>query len=100
MNTYRVTGPRPVCDVDPGGELEHEFSAEEEADLLDSGRLELVPRRYRVVGTSRVCETEPGKEFDGVFRIPHERALLDVHIERVQRKPAQSDPAKRGTKKE
>lgn len=89
MNTYLVTGPTPVFDTEPGGTFEHAFTAAEEADLLDNGRLEIVPREYRVIGTSRVFETKPGDKFRAALRMHQEAALFEGgHIERVPDKPA------------
>lgn len=86
-NTYRVTGPRPVLDIEPGAVGDLELSAEEEADLLDAGRLSIEPREYEVVGPREVCNTPSGKKFKGAFRVPHERALIDGgHIERCDAK--------------
>lgn len=83
-NTYRVTAPRDVLDHEPGSTFEQEFGAEDEADLLDNGRLELVPREYEVVGSSVVCGTKPGGKFMGAFRVHQEAALIEGgHVERV-----------------
>lgn len=83
MNRYLVTAPRPVLDHDPGSEFDHELTASEEAELVSSGRLQIVPRRYRVVGTSRVSGTEPGSTFLGRYTVDQEAALLGGHIERI-----------------
>ena len=101
-NRYRVTGARPVLDAAPGEEFEHGFSAEEEHDLLSSGRIALVPREYRVVGTRPVCDTEPGDTFLGTFTVGQEGALLSAgHIERHEprerpgAKPKAAPPAEK-----
>lgn len=88
MNRYRVTGPRPVLDAEPGEVLEHEFTAPEERDLLAAGRLEIIPRPYLVVGTSRVHDTDPGGTFTAGLPVGQEAALMEGgHIERVPEKP-------------
>jgi hypothetical protein len=84
MGIYNVTAPKPVCDVEPGEILEHDFTAAEEADLLAAGRLEIVPRKYRVVGSSNVADTKPGETFTHAFTVGQEQALLaGGHVERV-----------------
>lgn len=84
MNRYRVTGPRPVLDAEPGAVLEHEFTAQEEQDLLDAGRVEIIPRPYLVVGTSRVHDTDPGGTFTLGLPVGQEAALIEGgHIERA-----------------
>jgi ribosomal protein L20A (L18A) len=95
MKSYRVTGARAVLDAEPGEELQHEFSAEEEADLLASGRLELIPREYRNVGTCVVYDAKPGDKFKRALRIPEEQALIEGgHIEATETNGA---PARRKT---
>ncbi len=81
---YRVTGARPVLDTPPGGEFDHEYTAEEEADHLAAGRLVIVPRRYQVVGASRVHGTDPGGHFTAAFTAGQEAALTaGGHVERA-----------------
>jgi hypothetical protein len=99
VNTYKVTAPREVLDHEPGSTFEHEFTADEEADMLDNGRLELVPREYEVVGTSVVHGAKPGGKFKGALRVREEAALiLGGHIERVAKKSATSGGANNGGK--
>ena len=95
MGIYKVTAPKPVLDAEPGETLEHDFTQNEEADLLAAGRLEIVPREYRVIGSSKVCDTEPGKTFTHAFTVGQEQALFTGgHIERVESKPkAKAKPA-------
>ncbi len=103
MNRYRVTGPRPVLDAEPGEVLEHEFTAQEEQDLLAAGRVEIIPRPYLVVGTSRVHDTDPGGTFTAGLPVGQEAALLEGgHIERVpEPAPAEQDTAPdKGTAKQ
>jgi len=94
-NRYKVVGPRPVCDVEPGAEFEHEFSASEEQALLNGRRIELVPRKYRVVGTRRVAGFAPGEVFVDALRVANESALIEAgHLERV------AEPKKKTTPQE
>lgn len=95
MGIYKVTAPKPVLDVEPGEILEHDFTPEEESDLVAAGRLELVPREYRNIGTSNVADAEPGEKFTHAFTVGQEQALLaGGHIERVDTKPkAKAKPA-------
>lgn len=82
MKKYRVTGGRPVLDVEPGDELEHAFTAEEEATLLAQGRVEMLPREYRNVGTRRVEGSAPGETFEHAYTVGQEQALIEGgHIE-------------------
>lgn len=100
MNRYLVTAPTDVLDHAPGVEFDHDFTPGEEADLVSTGRLEIVPRRYRVIGTSRVAGTEPGGSFLGRYTVAQEAALLGGgHIERsdppaVRTPTAKPDAAK------
>lgn len=98
MSFYKVTGPTPVLDNEPGATFEHTFSASEEADLLDRARLTLVPRPYRNIadrdfvtpdGVSHV----PGETFDAALTVAQEQALLEGgHLElgEKKRRPAAS----------
>lgn len=84
MGLYKVAGDGPVFDAGPGELLDHKFTADEEAGLLESGVLELEPRPYRVVGPLNVCGTQPGKKFTAAFTVGHEAALIEAgHIVRL-----------------
>lgn len=86
---YRVTGPRPVLDTEPGDEFEHEFTPDAELDLLSARRIEIIPRAYQVVGTSRVAGTDPGGLFTAAFTAGREAALIEGgHIERHEPRAA------------
>lgn len=78
MRKYRVTGGRPVLDVEPGDELEHAFTAEEEATLLTQGRLEILPRTYKNTGTRVVHGAAPGEEFEAALTVGQEQALIEA----------------------
>lgn len=88
MNTYRVLLPVLVNGEHGQGDIfEHEFTADDEATNLQSGLIEIVPRRYKVVGASIVHATEPGGTFSAAFTIGQEAALMEAgHIERVETK--------------
>ena len=87
MRKYRVSGGRPVLDVEPGDELEHAFTAEEEATLLAQGRLEILPRQYRNTGARTVHGAEPGEEFEAALTVGQEQALLDAgHAEALDQR--------------
>lgn len=82
-NRYVVTGARPVADVAPGDTGDFDLTAEDEHNLLTTGRLALVPREYRVTGTNPVCDTAPGGVFTAAFTVGQEAALISAgHIER------------------
>lgn len=86
MRQYRVTAPRPVLGVEPGGLVTADLDPASEADLLASGRLALVPAPYRVVGTSVVHGAHPGETVELALPLPQERALIEAgHIEPVER---------------
>jgi hypothetical protein len=84
MNKYRVSGGRPVLGNEPGSEFEHDFDEADERVLLDSGRLEIVPRAYQNIGPRVVHGAAPGGVFEAALRVGEERALLEAgHIEIV-----------------
>lgn len=90
---YKVVGPRPVNDAKPGQEFEAEFSASEESDLVEAGRIEVIAREYLNVGSQVVCGAEPGKKFNAVMPLSQEAALIEGgHIELVTKRGA-SAPA-------
>lgn len=81
-NTYKATSPAAVAAY-ADGVFEHEFTPTEEQDVLNSGLLELVPRKYRVLSNNYAA----GKQGDVI-----ELALLKEieaahvsggHLERV-----------------
>lgn len=93
-NSYRVTGGVAVLDHEPGTVFDHEFTADQEQDLLDAGRLTIEPRPYRVTGSSTVNETAPGDTFEGAFTVGQEAALLAAGaIKRDDPPPAPARPA-------
>jgi hypothetical protein len=88
-NTYKVTAPKPVLDAEPGETFTHEFTPDEEADLIAAGRVEIVPSEFRVVGGSTVHGAEPGKTFKAAIPLGPKNALIDAgHIEQLAEKPA------------
>ena len=99
MNRYRVLLPLTVHTGDgsytQGEEFEKDFTAEDEAENLASGLLELVPRKYKVVGGSRVHDTDPGEEFEAAIPLGEEELLIaGGHIERIQPAPPKTRKAK------
>lgn len=92
---YKVVGPRPVNDADPGQEFAAELSAEEESDLLEAGRIEIVPREYENVGGGLVHGVKPGEKFKAALRIHEEKALISAGaVEIVKSKGASAPPKK------
>jgi hypothetical protein len=103
INRYRVRLPLLVHTEDgsyqQGEEFEKEFSVEDEAENLDNGLLEIVPRKYKVIGDSRVNETDPGDEFEAALRLGQERFLIEAgHIERVEAEPKKPSRKKKEAK--
>lgn len=110
MNRYRVLLPLRIAPValqptEPGepspvwkqgDEFEWELSAEDEAENLESGLLEIVPREYRVVGTSVVFDAKPGETFEAAIPKGQEDQLLGYHIERVESKSKPKPKADKG----
>lgn len=89
MQRYKVAAQRAVFDVEPGEEFERELSPSEEADMLASGRLEIVPRKYRVLSRN-FTGGEAGKEIEAAYPVEIERTLIEGgHIERVDKKTRQ-----------
>jgi hypothetical protein len=50
-NTYKATSPAAVAAFEDGV-FERDFTPTEEQDVLNSGLLELVPRKYRVLSNN------------------------------------------------
>lgn len=99
MGRYKVVGRRDVEGVEPGQELEHEFTAEQETEHLGAGRLELAPTTYRVIGGSAVHGIAPGDEGELTLPAGQRDALIEGgHIEPVKRKPKASAGGKKGAK--
>jgi hypothetical protein len=85
-NTYRNTAPVSILGLDKDATGELELTLQEEADHLNAGWLEIVPREYTNVGTQEVFGTKPGKTFKAALRIDEEAALTSGgHIERVEK---------------
>jgi len=88
---YRVMLPLLVNgEHAQGDEFEHEFTAEDEYENVNSGLLEIVPSEYRVVAEdSVVYDTPTGGTFKAGLLMENEAALIQGgHIELVEEKPA------------
>jgi hypothetical protein len=88
---YKVLLPLTVHTGDgayaQGEEFDKDFTAEDEAENVASGLLEVLPMTYRVVGGSRVHETDPGETFEAALPLGQEQLLIEGgHIERVEPK--------------
>jgi hypothetical protein len=93
-NTYRATSPAAVAAY-ADGVFEHEFTPTEEADVLSSGLLELVPRTYRQLSNNYTAAKQ-GETFAAAFVVEQEAALIQGgHIERVDEKPKPATTKKR-----
>jgi hypothetical protein len=81
-NTYRAISDRARA-IHGEGVLELNLSPSQEADDLNGGHLEIVPRAYRAL-SDNFAAAEQGKTFKGVFLVENEAALIQGgHIERV-----------------
>jgi hypothetical protein len=103
VNRYRVLLPLTVHTEDgayvQGEEFDKEFeSAEDEAENLRSGLIEIVPREYRVIGTSEVLgHVAQDGPFSAAIPKGQEELLLGYHIERVEEsKPKAKAKADKG----
>ena len=95
MQTYRATGSVPLPEIEVGDTFEADLSAEHEADLIRTGRMEIVPRRYRVIGNRRVFETDPDGQFEAALSAAQEGQLVAAgHIARVE--PLAKKPGRGG----
>jgi len=95
VRTYRATGSVPLPEIEVGDTFEADLSAELEADLIGTGRVEIVPRPYRVVGNRRVFETDPGGQFEAALSVEQEGQLVAAgHIARVE--PPAKKPGRGG----
>lgn len=97
MKPYKVSGPRPVNDAEPGQEFEAELSASDESDLLEAGRIEIVPREYENVGGGVVHGVKPGAKFKAALRMHEEQALIAAGAVEIVKKGA-SVPANKEKK--
>jgi len=84
-NTYRAK-TKAATAAFSDGVFEHEFTVTEEKDWLDSGLLELVPRKYKVLSDNYAVPL--GETFEAAMLKEIEAALISGgHIERVDPKP-------------
>ena len=93
MGLYKVTGPTPVLDANPGDTATLDLTADEEFDLLGNGRLTLVARPYKalVVIDHGGEEVAPGGLFSAAFTVGQEQALIESGaIESAPSKPTKT----------
>lgn len=92
MNRYRALTPQAVAAFGEG-ELELELTAAQEADAINSGLLEIVPRKYRAVSNN--YEVPQNEVFEAALLVDVETALVEGgHIQRVRMPAVASEPAK------
>jgi hypothetical protein len=77
-NRYKVLLPLQVNGHTQGETFEHEFTVEEERNVIDSGLLEIVPRSYRVLTDTRVHETGKDDTFEAALLIEQEAHLVNA----------------------
>jgi len=86
-NTYKALSPAAVAAFEDGV-FERDFTPAEEQDWLDSGLLELVPRKYKVLSNNFAAAGQ-GEEIEAAYLVEIEQAHLQGgHLERVDPKPA------------
>ena len=80
-----------------GDVFEADLTADEEADNVKSGLIEIVPRTYKVLGDSDVYETKQGETFEKALTLGEEALLIDGgFVELVADKP--EPPKKKAAK--
>lgn len=88
MRRYVAKSGAGQWGVKDGDTIELELAATDEADLVDGGRLELVPREYSVVGDHEVHDTRKGDTFKAALSAGQEAALFKGgHIKLVPDEP-------------
>lgn len=103
MNRYRNLLPLLINgEYGQGDEFDADLTADQEADNIASGLLEIVPATYKVVGDSRVFDTDPGGTFDRALTVGEEALLVNGgFIERQPDKPLEAKSrSKKRTEKE
>lgn len=81
-NTYRALTPAAVAAYDEGV-FDRDFTPVEERDALNSGLIELVPRKYRVL-SNNFAAGEQDSVIEAAYLVEIEHALIQGgHIERV-----------------
>jgi hypothetical protein len=84
-NTYRALTPAAIAAYDEGV-FERDFTPVEEKDALDSGLIELVPRKYKVL-SNNFAAGDQDSEIEAAYLVEIEQALIaGGHIERVATK--------------
>jgi hypothetical protein len=90
-NTYRALTDAAKAAYEDGV-FERDFTATEEKDTLDSGLLELVPRRYKVL-SNNYTGGEQGELIEAALLVEIEAALISGgHLERARKAPAEKEP--------
>jgi hypothetical protein len=95
-NKYRNLLPLLIHTEDGAygqGEIfEKDFSEDDERANVESGLLEIVPRRYKVVGESVVHGAAPGETFEAGLLLGNEAQLIaSGNIQRVGGPPPELD---------
>lgn len=91
-NTYRALTPAAVAAY-AEGVFELDLTPTQERDLLDSGLVELVPRRYKVL-SNNFSAADLGTEIEAAYLFEIEQAYLNGgHLERVDAKPTKKTAA-------
>jgi hypothetical protein len=89
-NTYRALSKAAEA-MYADGVFEHDFTPDGEQDALNSGLLELVPRKYKVL-SNNFAAGEQGSEIEAAYPMEIEQAYLTGgHLERIN--PPTEKPA-------
>lgn len=98
-NTYRALTPAAVAAYSDGV-FELDLTPVQERDLLDSGLVELAPRKYRVL-SNNFAAGKQDTEIEAAYPVELEQALLaGGHLERVDAKPTKKTASAGNEKKE
>jgi hypothetical protein len=85
-NTYRALSDSAKAAF-AEGVFEHEFTPTEESDWVNSGLIEIVPRKYKVLSNNYAAGKQ-GATVEAALLVELEAALISGgHIERVDSKP-------------
>ena len=103
MNRYRNLLPVLINgEYGQGDVFDADLPADEEADWLAKGLLEIIPATYKVLGPSKVFDTEPEGTFEKALTVGQEQHLIEGgFVERLPDPPLEKkqEPKKKSRRK-